>query len=386
MTALESISTPPPLPLDAPGSSHALRVMAIVEDADRPTVATLCGLQAAGCKVSAIAPGHTGIRDQLTRSGVRLMGFQIRQRLDFDGIRLLRKELEQGGYDILHAFNNRGLQNGIIAARGLPVRLIAYRGRVGNISFFDPFCWIRHLNPRIDRIVCVSDAVRDYFLQMRPAAFRAGPDRYVRIHKGHDLDWYRSAPADLRQFGIPVGAFVVACVANYRPHKGIDVLISSLRLLPQGLPVHLLLIGNMDSPQLDRLINSLPNPQRVHRIGYRSDAPIIAAASDVVALASTIPEGLPRSIIEAMAYERACIVSNLGGSAELVVDDESGLHVPAGDPEAIADAIRRLHADPALRRNLGINAKKRIREAFNIEQTIAATLDLYRSVVSRNTG
>ena len=53
-------------------------------------------------------------------------------------------------------------------------------------------------------------------------------------------------------------------------------------------------------PDLDRQIAALPHPERVHRIGYRSDAPALAAASDVVALTTTIPEGLPRSVLEAM--------------------------------------------------------------------------------------
>jgi glycosyltransferase involved in cell wall biosynthesis len=253
----------------------------------------------------------------------------------------------------------------------------------GALSFFDPFCWARHLNPRIDRIVCVSDAVRDYFLSMRPALFRARDERFVRIYKGHDLDWYRDPPADLTQFGIPPDAFVVTSVANYRPHKGIDHLVNALARLPREWPVHLLLVGRMDDPRLDLTVNALPEPSRVHRIGYRSDAPSFAAASDVFVLPTIIPEGLPRSVIEAMAYQRACVVTNLGGSAELVEDGISGLQVPPGDAAGIADAIARLYKDPELRTRLGRNARQRIAADFNIDETIDATLRLYRRLVDR---
>ena len=86
----------------------------------------------------------------------------------------------QGRYDILHLFSNKALQNGLAASRGLPVKIVAYRGIVGNVSFFSPVSWLRFLNPRIDRIVCVADAVRDYFLQMRP--------RFLRLPAGTPRD------------------------------------------------------------------------------------------------------------------------------------------------------------------------------------------------------
>jgi glycosyltransferase involved in cell wall biosynthesis len=358
-----------------------IKSLCIVKDTDRPTVATLCGLQRAGCDVHAVCPPIPAAREMLASASVTLLDFQITKRLDLEGIRCLRRELIDGSYDILHVFGNRGLQNGLIALRGLSTPLVAYRGRVGNVSFFDPFSWLRYLNPRLDRVICVSDAVRDYFLSMRPSFLRAPPAKFVTIYKGHDLAWYTDPPAELTAFGIPESAFVVTSVANYRKHKGIGVLIQAMAHLPVDCPAHLLLVGKMDSPELDRLIATLPAPERVHRIGYRDDAPTIAAASDVFVLPSTIPEGLPRSVIEAMAYRRPCIVTNFGGAAEIVVNEISGLHVPPGNAVAIADAIARLCRDPALRERIGEAARTRIAMNFSIEQTVDRTLELYESLV-----
>jgi glycosyltransferase involved in cell wall biosynthesis len=97
-------------------------------------------------------------------------------------------------------------------------------------------------------------------------------------------------------------------------------------------------------------------------------------------LPTTIPEGLPRSVIEAMATARPCIVTNFGGQAELVVDGETGLHVPPGDSIAIANAIARLQRDAGLRQRLGRAARERIANHFNNEQTIDATIALYREL------
>ena len=54
----------------------------------------------------------------------------------------------------------------------------------------------------------------------------------MTIYKGHSLDWYRAAPADLTALGVPAGSFAIACVANYRPRKGIEVLVDALGRLP----------------------------------------------------------------------------------------------------------------------------------------------------------
>ena len=110
----------------------------------------------------------------------------------------------------------------------MPVKIVAYRGIVGNVSFFNPVSWLRFLNPRIDRIVCVANAVRDYFLADAAGISAAAAGAPVTIYKGHSLDWYRATPADLRSVGVPPGSFVIGCVANYRPRKGIELLVDAL--------------------------------------------------------------------------------------------------------------------------------------------------------------
>jgi glycosyltransferase involved in cell wall biosynthesis len=107
----------------------------------------------------------------------------------------------------------------------------------------------------------------------------------------------------------------------------------------------------------------------------------LTAASDAFVLPSVKREGLARSLIEAMAYAIAPIVTDCGGSPELVVNGVSGLVVPVRDPRALANAILQLYTDAKLRVRLGNAARERIRKDFRIEDTIAQTLALYRSLV-----
>jgi len=359
---------------------NGVKALCITEDLDRPTTATFLGLRAAGIDVTVMCPPGAERRRLLTEAGVPVIDLMLKKRFDKAGVAALRDEIVRGHYDLLHLFSNKAVQSGLAASRGLNVKIVAYRGIVGNVSFFSPVSWMRFLNPRIDRIVCVANAVREHFLSMRPAFLRIPAERLVTIYKGHSLDWYRASPADLGDLGLPDDAFVVGCVANYRPRKGIELLVDAFGELPEN--AHLLIVGHgMDAPSLARRVAASPARDRIHVLGYRSDAPSLTAACDVFVLPSTKREGLARSLIEAMAYGVAPVVTDCGGSPELVVDGLCGLVVPVRDVPALAGAIRRLYDDPATRVRFGVAARARIGNDFRIEKTIAETLALYRSLV-----
>ncbi len=218
---------------------------------------------------------------------------------------------------------------------------------------------------------------------MRPAFLRLPAERLVTIYKGHNLDWYTDAPGDLTEFGIPPEAFVIGCVANVRRRKGIEYLVDALAELPEDWRAHLLLVGEMNAPYLDKRIAASPVADRIHKTGRRVDGPSLSAACDVFVMPSIKREGLARALIEAMAYGVPPIVTDCGGSPELVVDGVSGFVVPVRDSRAISHAIRRLHEDPALRDRIGRAARRRIGEAFRIEDTIEQTIALYRSLVAQ---
>lgn len=372
--------------LETAATPGTIKVLCMTEDLDRPTAATLAGLAAAGVAISVISPQQSPRRGELAAAGVRVLEKPLAEWVGRRNRPALRAELERGGYDIVHLFGNRPLQHGLGACRGLPVKIVAYRGIVGNVSFVNPVSWMRVLNPRIDRIVCVADAVRDYFLRMRPAWLRVPPERLVRIYKGHSPDWYTDPRADLAACGVPDDAFVVGCTANYRPRKGIEYLVDALAHLPAEWNVRLILVGRMDAPALARRIAASPAASRIHRLGMRADAPALAAACDAFVLPSIKREGLARSLIEAMAYGVPPIVTDCGGSPELVANGECGIVVPVRDAPALAAAIRRLYLEPDLRRRFGDAARRRIGERFRVEDTIAQTLALYRALLDEPRG
>ena len=363
----------------------AIRSLCITRNADRPTVHTFIGMHEAGIEVTVVVATGNPNKATLTEAGVPTVEIDLPKNFDKEGMAALRAELIRGDYHIMHTFNNKAVSNGLQAVKGLPVRIICYRGIVGAVSFLDPMSWMRYLNPRIDRIVCVCEAIRRYYLQMQPKFLRMPEERPVTIHKGHKLEWYNNQPADLTAYGVPEGAFVVGCTANYRPRKGVDYLIDAMEMLPDDIEAHLLLIGRMDAQKLTQRIEASPIGDRIHRVGFVDNAPEMSAACDVFCMPSTKREGLARSVIEAMAYRVPPIVSEAGGSPELVVDGECGYVVPVRDAAAIAASIEKLYRDPELRRSMGEAARVRIGTDFRNEDTVRKTIALYEELVPEAT-
>ncbi len=364
-------------------NAAGIKALVVTSHSDRPEAETLIGLHARGVALRVLSSPAAPHYARLEQAGVAIAPFEIRRRIDRTAIAAIRRELEAGRYDLLHLFNNKAVANGLIAARGLPVKIVAYRGIVGNVSFYSPVSRLRYLNPRIDRIVCVAEAVRRYFLELRFFGRRLPPEKLVTIYKGHDPAWYDAAPAPRAELGVPASSFLVGCVANWRPRKGIEVLVEALGRLPASADVHLLLVGNMESPALRRRIEASPARERIRLLGYRRDAPAVVAACDAAVLPSLRREGLPKTVIEAMAYAVPPVVTDVGGSPELVAHRHSGLVVPPGDAGALAEALRELYEDRDLARRLGAAARRRIAEDFPIGRTIEQTAALYAELAGR---
>lgn len=148
--------------------------------------------------------------------------------------------------------------------------------------------------------------------------------------------------------GIPPGEPILGAVACLAPRKDIPTLLAAMALVrDRGLAGHLVIAGDgPERPALERERDRLGLTARVHFLGERSDVDRLLPAFDVFTLSSR-EEGIPNALLEAMAAARPCVVTRVGGNAEVLEDGRTGWLVPPRDPGALADALAEALTDRA---------------------------------------
>jgi L-malate glycosyltransferase len=356
-------------------SANNLKVLMVTRTSHITEIEMMCRLRGHGVQVEAVTESACPYIGHLKKAGVPHESLDISSRMDIKAIRHLRGRLKNEGFHVAHGFSNRPISNLVWASYGLPHALVIYRGAIGHVRRWDPDCWLKWLNPRVDRISCVSDAVRKDLISSG-----VRPEKLITIYKGHDFSWYEDLPQmDLKgEFGIPDEAFIVGCAANMRRVKGVDVLLKAMFDLPEY--IHVLLMGEVRDPLVKTLADNPHIKHRVHFAGFREDAPAILGSCHLAVAPSRGREGLTKSIIEPMAQGVPAVVTQAGGLPEMVEDGVSGFVVPIDDPKAMAEAIKKVADDPELCQNMGQNARKRMQSVFSIEQTVEKTLMMYVNV------
>ena len=212
--------------------------------------------------------------------------------------------------------------------------------------------------------------------------------RWAIIPNGFDTDLFKpDAPARKgirHELGIPDDAPVIGLVARFDPMKDHATFFHAAHLLLQTYPsVHFILAGQditSDNPELLRLIGHHHNSRQFLLLGQRHDIPDVLTALDI-ATSSSLSEGLPNTIGEAMAAGIPCVVTDVGDSRVLVGD--TGLVVPKNRPELLTKAWQKLiDAGPDHIRLLGGRARKRIEQDYSLDSTVRHYEKLYNDLIA----
>lgn len=212
----------------------------------------------------------------------------------------------------------------------------------------------------VHRTVTNSNEGRDALV----AAEGLPADRIVVLENGVDTDRFDCCPPPFQHADlIRIGA-----VANLRPVKRLDLLIEAIAALRTQFPqVRLALAGN--GPERERLQQLAADRgilDATEFVGAVSDVPAFLSTIDIAVLCSD-SEGMSNAILEYMAAGRAIVATRVGANERLLRNETDGLLIPSGSPEALAQAISRLLADPAMACDLGVSARRRAREEFSRE-------------------
>jgi len=186
------------------------------------------------------------------------------------------------------------------------------------------------------------------------------------------------------ELGLDPDCLVGATIANLIPYKGHEDLLEGLAIAAPQMPVpwNFLCVGRDDGRQaaLSALAEKRDIGGNVAFLGPRIDVDRILAAADFGVLPSR-NEGFSNAILESMNAGLPMVVTDVGGNAEAVIDDETGFVVPAFDPEALASAILRLARDPALRGRLGNAGLTRVETTFTLDHSVSRYCELYDNLL-----
>jgi glycosyltransferase involved in cell wall biosynthesis len=323
----------------------------------------------AGHEVSFLSPSGGPFVELVRREGFTADVTPIGGALDLASIARLRRRLRS--IDVVHTHAHFTINVAArIAGRLAGARVLAHM-HIENAFRTGPS---RRAQIALDNatarlcfaIVAVSDATRAALLRQ---GYPAG--RLVTVHNGIE-------PVEPAEPVRLTSGPTVLEVARLAEVKGQGILLAALAELDATavLVGRDLERGGGYETELRAEAERLDVADRVVFAGHRDDVPGLLAGCDVLCLPSSV-EGLPLVVLEAMAQGRPVVATAVGGTPELVIDGETGVLVPPGDPGALAAALGKVLADPELARRLGEAGRSRVLASFSLSAMTDRVLGLY---------
>jgi len=340
------------------------------------------GLKKRGHEVTIACREGSRIRDEAIKSGIDVTTVPMRATYDLFGIIRLYRIIKKRGVHIVNTHSGIDSWIGGIAARlaGFPVLIrtrhldIPLRRNILNFIHYLPHLYI----------TC-GEVMRMNLI--RDCGFPE--DRVISVPTGVDEGFFgiRRDKSICRRYGIMETAPVITNIGILRKVKGHEVTLRAVRRVIKEIPDAVFLIVG-DGPRrdaLERFVDELGIRKHVIFTGYLDDISGVYAFTDVVILSSW-SEGLPQSLLQAMAAGIPVVATRVGGVSEVVSHEKTGLLVEPGDHEALADGIIKVIREPILREQMVTLAKGLVRSRYTLNQMLDAIERAYINAIQNKNG
>lgn len=303
-------------------------------------------------------------------------------------LRDLVQLIRAGEFDLVHAHSSKAGVVGRLAAAATRTPVVytphcfAFL-RDGSTVGHHGIVWAeRALAPLTRAIVCVADFERDEALRRRITR----PERLHVVHNGSP-GCDGAAEPDPELAGFARDAPLVACLSVLRRQKAVDSFISSAPAVLEAVPdARLAVIGDGElRGELESQAAALGLGERFGFFDFRPPVWRQLRQLDLLVLPSAW-EAFPISVLEAMACGVPQVATRVGGTPEAVADGETGLLVPARDPDALARGVIELLRDPDRRARMAEDGRRRHAELFTVERMVRDTAAVYEAAVSGGNG
>jgi glycosyltransferase involved in cell wall biosynthesis len=241
------------------------------------------------------------------------------------------------------------------------------------------------MNPTFDRVLTVSEAVRQFCIQNDHLA----PQKVMTVYNGLALDKIasRNGAGELRaRLGLDPSARLITSIGNIRRVKGIDILVEAAAKVARHFPSAIfLVVGRNSEPahfqEIQERIVALGIEKNVRFLGESEDIFPFLKMSEVFFLPSR-SEGFSNALIEAMACGLPCVATRVGGNSEAMEDGRSGYLVESENADASAERILMLLRNPAEAARMGAAGKEIVESKFTADVMMRRLMECYDSLIA----
>ncbi len=294
--------------------------------------------------------------------------------------------IKKSNIELVHTYSSKAGILGRVAATLAKAKVIVHTVHGWSFNDYQPkvkrFCFIG-LERFVARFTNKLIVVSDYDLQTGINNLIGRKDKYAFIRYGIEYSEFNLSALNLRQeLGIKINNPAVGMIACFKPQKSPQDFIKLAFLVNKKFPgVKFILVGDgILRREIEKLISEFGLRQQVFLMGWRSDVPRILKALDIFVLTS-LWEGLPISVLEAMASSKPVISTDTGGVREVVFEGRTGFLAPRHDMETMSERVIDLLRNDLLREKIGINAKAFLGDNYCLANMVRDTANLYSALL-----
>ena len=329
-------------------------------------------------------PGYADIERKAAKYAAPLISIPDRGPTDWRIIPTLLKVCRDENVAVWHGHDYKTNALGLLLKKFWPMRLVTtLHGWIKQTARTPLYYRIDRLClPRYERVLCVSD---DLYTAARNSG--VSDRKCLLLENGIDTVEYtrRRGVAEAKvELGMPPEEFLIGAVGRLSPEKAFDLLLRSVKALrDSGHAVRLVIVGEGDDrARLEALRAELGLQGVVELPGWQSDVRKIYEAMDLFVL-SSLREGLPNVLLEAMALKVPCIATRIAGIPKLIGHGVDGWLVEPGDGSALTDGITRLVCNSELRSRYANDARATIVKRYDFQRRIQRLARVYDELLSR---
>lgn len=368
-------------------SSDKLRVLQLISSggyygAENMLLNLCLGQEKSGCRNSLVLFYNVHVPsvefyERARRCGISVRMVHCQGRADWRAVRQIKEYVHEDGADLIHTHGYKADLYGYFAARSERKPVVATcHNWVGGTTALDIYNRLdRWVLKKFNAIAAVSEGVRE-----RLIATGIPANRIKLIDNGIDVEGFarphiESSKTDKKVIGV---------VARLDLQKGFEYLLAAMNELCRDFPGLSVVISGEgpDRRAIEQLIAKYGLEKNVLLAGQQSDMPGVYAAMDIFVLPS-LNEGLPMTVLEAMAAAKPIVATRVGAIPSVIRDGETGLLVGPKDAEGLKDAITRLLTDSDLCRRMGANAQEWVSREYTSDAMALQYRAMYEEVLGR---